>query len=127
MNRVYEAELFGQKFPICYTVGALNRLTDKFGGDVGAAFSGDNAAELFKNAIEVFEILLKEGEMHERLIAKYSGENRQDRETPTADELGSLLSIADLKNIQEAITNCMKLAQAQEIDTVEEKNAKATR
>lgn len=132
MAEKMEVELCGRRRTLMFTVGAAEALEKKAGTLEGLAdwLSGGTQMQILSRSLDVLQVLFAEGELYERLQAKYGGTERKDLPIPTTEELKSLYSVQDLAFLQTAIFGAMASGQKQDVESkpVESsgKNASAT-
>lgn len=120
------ANIRGKEFPLCLTVAALDRINEKCGGLKGLPtfLRGDgNGSKAIANTAWLLGVLIKEGEEHRIVEARFSGEKTDRIEVPDSDALSHLLNIAEAKMYYDLVWAAIAESIHQEIEAEHQKNA----
>lgn len=123
-------EIRGKQFPLCLTVAAVDEVNEKCGSirDVGAFLDGrtDNGTTEYGRALSntawMLGLLIREGEEHRLVEARFAGEKVERRNVPDSDALSHLFTVAEVKNYRNAVLNAVNESFHQDIEAEHSKN-----
>lgn len=125
------ATICGKEYPLVLTVKAFGELSDCIDGDLNAlpAFlagqsedGSRNMASTMKNTIRILDILMRGGELHRRMEARFNDCDPSPMHTPTPDELGNMLLPEGISRIQLLIMRAISESMSQNVEADTSKN-----
>ena len=125
--RTVEFELAGVKYPLCFTLAAVEKFYHRYGdidgwadrlreySNTGEDHPGDTM-QLLAEVLWLLDTLMEAGYNH---VSQFSG----DAETPPGlDELRHMLCVGDIARVRETVIRSITLGNTREVRTQEPKN-----
>ena len=120
-----EVEIRGKKFPLCLTVAALDKVNERCGGLKQLANHLDGGGEsvtMAQNTIWALALLIRSGEDHRQMEAKFAGADVEPKQVPDEKMLSDLLGFADVVGLRKDIITAINESLTQEIEAAPSKN-----
>lgn len=126
-DRTTYIDFFGQQYPLCLTVLASQKITERFGGieALGKALEAGGADGLTTWA-ELLHILMEGGAGRVKAIAWLNGEDVATPSVPDLETITQILSWSDVSAFGSALWTAMGVSTQTTVETEPEKNAEAT-
>lgn len=127
-KRTTYIDLYGKRYPLCFTVSAQERVSQTFGGmDKMAERMADDSAAL-DATVTLIQILMCGGRDRVKALAWMAGEEADTPEVPELPVLKNLILLTDLKEYQNQAFLAIGVSTEKTVEVAPEtgKNADAT-
>lgn len=117
MSRIIEIELAEKKYPLNFSVGAVEKITEEIGDifQIGEILSNKSAAEMMSTSVNILETLINQGIAYKKLIGE------EVNPEVKKEDLKILIGLSDLPRIKKAILEAMTAGIKPTVET--EKNS----
>ena len=125
-----DLEIFGQHYPMAYTVAAQSKIAERFGGieKIETAFSDEGAAKIMENVAFIAAALVQGAADRECVRCKVMGQPIPTMPTLSFEEICAALDFEDMKKVSKAVMDTMREGSkvTVEVEPKRGKNAVAT-